>query len=441
MPAALFLVVMPLMPFHDDWSYVTAPNPCFTWSQLLPGDAFWRPMDVLWGAMLGHYPEAFPLANRVLIVFLHVLNMYIVVRILSRISKDRFAAVLGMLFFGLSSAVAATVVNTDTINQVGSFFFGATALLMALSDGRNCLLGRRVLVCLLLLTSILFKESGVSWLAVIPVVLLYRDGKWRRFLARCLFSGALLLIYFTIRFLLRGDVALGDGSYYSLGFDATKVIVNFAISIIMPVMSFDGLAFVFGRWSFVFLTLLASIVFWLVRLWESGTDFRQKIKPCSLALFVAGAMSAPHCFFKGHHPAEMHFYPVLFAPALLIAVLSKNSNRAFVKAISIMSMFVLFGAGWFDKLSKTYQHSVETQRLFYELKARNFDYNEPVYFVLHSESNAPSYSTFYQSAAHGLEYGLACRAFNEWMPIQAYLIKDEDSESRIPAGAQKAIIW
>ena len=54
-----YIAVHGLMPFHDDWTYATAPNPDFTWNQLLPNVSFWRPFDVLWGALMAKVPHFF----------------------------------------------------------------------------------------------------------------------------------------------------------------------------------------------------------------------------------------------------------------------------------------------------------------------------------------------------------------------------------------------
>ena len=78
---ALLLLVMSLLPFHDDWTYLTAPNPEFAWRDLLPGEAFWRPFDALWGGILGRAPWLFPWANRIAIVLGHVICVYLVARI------------------------------------------------------------------------------------------------------------------------------------------------------------------------------------------------------------------------------------------------------------------------------------------------------------------------------------------------------------------------
>ena len=86
---ALLALVMPLLPFQDDWTYLTAPNPEFAWRDLLPGAAFWRPFDALWGGILGRAPWLFPWVNRIVIVLGHVLCVYLVAWIVDALCEER----------------------------------------------------------------------------------------------------------------------------------------------------------------------------------------------------------------------------------------------------------------------------------------------------------------------------------------------------------------
>ena len=84
----LLMVLAPIMPFHDDWWYLTAPNIDFTWRDLLPDGSFWRPFDAMFGGILGAFPSWFPWANKVAIVFGHVLNIVMLNRVLCQLRKD-----------------------------------------------------------------------------------------------------------------------------------------------------------------------------------------------------------------------------------------------------------------------------------------------------------------------------------------------------------------
>ena len=107
---ALLALVVPLLPFQDDWTYLTAPNLDFAWRDLLPGEAFWRPFDALWGGILGRAPWLFPWANRIVIVLGHVLCVYLVARIVDELCDDKRGRFAAVVFFAVSSGIAAVIV-------------------------------------------------------------------------------------------------------------------------------------------------------------------------------------------------------------------------------------------------------------------------------------------------------------------------------------------
>ena len=70
------LILLPLLPFADDWHYHTKPNLYFRWSSLLPRAVVWRPLDILFGGFLGLSPAMFPWVNRLVGVAGHVVGGY-----------------------------------------------------------------------------------------------------------------------------------------------------------------------------------------------------------------------------------------------------------------------------------------------------------------------------------------------------------------------------
>ena len=171
MAFSLLALFAPIMPFHDDWWYLTAPNVDFTWRDLLPEKSFWRPFDALFGGFLGMFPSCFPWANKVAIVSAHVLNVWMMDRVLCQFRKNdsmstgqRFLALSVMAF---SSAAVSALVNTDTINQVWCITFGLYGTFLMLNDSSKTYTISTV-ICFFV--SILIKESGVAWLAVAPLL-------------------------------------------------------------------------------------------------------------------------------------------------------------------------------------------------------------------------------------------------------------------------------
>lgn len=427
-----FAAVYDLMPFHDDWCYATAPNPDFMWSQLLPSAAFWRPFDVLWGAFMAKKPDIFPVANRFVIVLAHTFSSLLVWETLGKIAKDRLSRILGTLFFSVSSVIAATLFNSDTINQSWSFLVGMTALYVAL-DREEVSWCRWSAVNALVFLSMLFKESGVSWLAVIPLVLYWRERCIRSLLKRVVFGAGIFALYFALRFALMGEVAIG-GEYYTLGFDAECVVVNFAMSTLLPLTGFDMLAFVCEHWLLMVVSVVAPLVFWGCLVLSAKRD-EMKIKVVLFAL-TALAFAAPHCFFTGHHPAEMHFYPVVFAGSMFTALLPVAAGQSRIRYCGIVALAVLFACGWYDRLTEVYRHSERTRTLFLELAKKQIDFSKPVYFIAEVDPNVKYYSVFTESAAHGLYWGKACRAFNAWRDFDYHIAATQLDVWSIPYGAQ-----
>lgn len=431
--AAYFAAVYGLMPFHDDWSYATAPNPDFTWSQLLPSLAFWRPFDVLWGALMVKCPGFFPGANRLVVVLAHTLNVFIVGKILERMPGDGVSRWIGTLFFALSPSVAALVVNSDTINQAWSFTFGAAALLVALSDDSSK--GRKgIVVTVLLFLSLLFKESGVSWLAVIPLVSWLKTGDVRKSARLTIAGGVLLAVYFCVRFCLLGACALGDGQYYALGFNPESILINLALSIVASLSAIDILAFVYDNWLLLLASGALSVSFFAF--WFASADRRRSAESCIIAALVAIAMAIPHCCFVSHHPAEMHFYPILFAGALMLAAQPSDARKKVFRFCSVGAMCLIFGIGWSDKMRHTYAHSRRVRVLFEELKSEKLDYSKPIYFIVDADRTIRYYSVFSHSAAHGLDCGRACRAFNGWHNFDYHMAYTMEERMKIPVGVQ-----
>lgn len=438
----LFLSVVGVVPFHDDWTYATAPNVAFAWTELLPREAFWRPFDVLWGALMGLCPAAFPIANRVVIVLGHCLNAMLLFMLLGRMKgSDRRGRIIATAFFACSSAIAAVIVNTDTVNQVWSFFFGLLSLYFALGD-------RKILSFVMIVVSILFKESGVSWLAVVPLAA-FAEGngtdRYRGLLIGALVGACVLIGYFALRFLLCGGITLGGGGYYELGFNPVSILKNLAIAIILPLSGVDGFALVTGRIGIAVASIFLAAAFWDLVLarqpspqGSAASSLRRGIADFAIALLIAIALAIPHCCFKGHHPAEMHFYPVLFAGSWLLhrcfgangLVLSAKSRVYIVVLFTIFAF--LNGLVWCDKMSAVYSRNAEAKALLAKLEARQIDYSKPVYFVVGPESGR-YYSVFSNSAAHSVDFGGACRKFNGWRDFERHIVSPDDP---IPENSQ-----
>lgn len=415
----LLLLIGPLVAFNDDWTYVTAPNPDFSWRDLLPGAAFWRPFDALWGGLLSLFPKAFPIANRMLNSLGHGLNICLVYQILKRLDArgGGRSALLGTVFFACSSAMLAALINADSMNQIYSCLFGLLAVWLALGE-------RIVLAYSCVVVSILCKEGGASWLAVIPLINFWQMRDVKRLIREGLMGGVVLIGYFALRFVLYGGVVLGDGNYYSLGFNIKDFIVNLGIGAILPISGLDGLALVCRKIGFAVVSLFAAGVMWTVLgawVWR-GAD---RVLRLIVAALMIGALALPYCCFAGHHPAEMHFYPVVFGGAFLIGTLDLSVSKRALVVSFLGAMVVLFAFGWIDKLGELYCYSQRTRSLLEQLGELEIDYSRPVYFVVEESEAVRSYSSFTQTAMYGTDFGAACRKYNGWRDFERYVVFGE----------------
>lgn len=413
---ALFVAVAPLLPFHDDWTYLTAPHPEFSCSDLLPGAAFWRPFDALWGAVLGSAPWLFPWANRIAIVLGHVLCVWHVMRIVGLMKvSGAFAAVC---FFALSSGIAACMVNTDSINLVWSCVWGCLGTI-ALLSGRPMWMW---LACYAV--SVLFKESGLSWLAVGPLLAFAVDSDGRRFVRGCLAGAGLFVVYMGLRFVLQGEVALGNGGDYALTLSPVTVGKNLAILVGMGLSSVDGLAWARGCLVLFVGTAVLSLLAWgafgLSVDWGNRRDVLRRI---AIGILVVLAFAAPHCLFKNHHPAEMHFYPVVLGGALLVGLLPVAAQRTKFFGCAAGIMACLFAVGWGDKLLHIYDTNGRAKALLAEIKASGKDLNTPSEYTVKSDPELVRYSVFSQSPAWCLDYGRALRSENGWRDSRVKIVE------------------
>ena len=420
----LAIVLIPIIPFHDDWWYLTAPNIHFTLRDLLPAQSFWRPFDALFGGALGVMPFCFPWANKIAIVLAHALNIGLLDRVLrqfwhddSRTNAQRRFALCIMAF---SSATVASLVNTDTINQVWCITWGLYGTFLILrKEGTQYPIS--AIACFFI--SIVVKESGASWLAVAPLMDYIRTRDLKT-LCRRAFVGALVLaVYFGLRFLLQGSFVLSGDEYYAFSFAPTRVMVNFLIGMLMGCSAIDGLAFFSGKHILFAITVCLSLAGWLFLL---VSLFRynglENIRRLILGLLIVLSFAAPHCFFKYFHPAELHMYSIVAGVAILIGCMKFSSGRIFGIYLGAVCFAGLFMIGWVDKIGAIYKRSQRTREVLRKIEEAKVSLEEDVVFVIDEDPSICCYSVFSQSVIHGLGKNKALRSLNGWRDTKAKVI-------------------
>jgi len=187
-PFVLYIVAQ-ILPIGDDFSYFTASYPKSLHDRLFPFGSWWRPFDALLGHYLEMHSQLFPLLNHIIVYSFHLVNTFIVSFLLRSLQRSWTAVNTATLLFYISPAMLGTVFDTDSMNQVASLCFSMLGLMAYLCFTRHCehkgsySKEKRYwsLAAWILLTwlATLFKENGITWFVVAPL-LVWSLGKNNR---------------------------------------------------------------------------------------------------------------------------------------------------------------------------------------------------------------------------------------------------------------------
>lgn len=149
----LFLILsLFIMPYGDDYVCALPIIGSFGTLKLMP-ENIWRPLQEVYGYMLGFYPSLYPYLNHIIIVSAHFLSAYILYKIVLELNFDKKSAFWGAIFFIFSSNCFATVFSIDSLNQSLSLLFSSFAIYF-------CLKRKYLLYIISAILSVLSKESG-----------------------------------------------------------------------------------------------------------------------------------------------------------------------------------------------------------------------------------------------------------------------------------------
>ena len=149
------------------------------------------------------------------------------------------------------------------------------------------------------------------------------------------------------------------------------------------------------------------------------------IKSVLIGLLLIFAMALPHCFSRNHHPAEMHFYPVILGGSFAVGIMLRNGCNMRLARLAFVAMMVVYAIGWCDKICEVYSNSIRAQNLFSSIQAGMSGSKTNRTFVVCKDSAVYHYSVFTQSAAWGLDYGTAFRSLNGWKESKVRIVEDE----------------
>lgn len=445
----IFALIYPVSPLCDDWHYLTAPDPTFGISSLLPANTFWRPFDALVGGFLGLFPSLFPVFNQIAVVLGHVLNAVFLNLILKEMNIQAKWRRFSVCYFLFSSATWAVTTNTDALNQAYSVLCGLIAIYIHLKKGGFIYLFWCVL-------AILWKESGVSWFFVIPIFDAILNAKTFRelfrncaLLKKCILeavlSAAVICGYFAVRFLLYGSITLGaDSGRYHISILSLSTLKNIFLLLASSCAGVDTLALLSNNKSALLATVTIILSVFFLIMWmfcAIQTVFRKKewFSVLGLSLCILG-LAAPLSILGPS--AEMHAYSVLFVVSILYGFCFDQANISMKKArIALFCIFLAFTISSAHKLVAIYDYSQRTQALTENLR-ECYTLADSALFV--EADYWEGYSVFSQSAMRGSAKGLSLRPYYDWQYLNhdqyltqsmddalAYIASNQDRYSNI----------
>lgn len=401
-----------IRPVYDDWFSAAYPRFDFQLSDLLPSGAFWRPIENGLGGLLASVPTWFPVFNHLLVVVLFSLTAWIARRILRICSVNAVIREVAFFVILLSPAGMATLFSIDAINQAGAAFFGMLSIYAYLRYVGS----RRYLYWLLsAVVAVFFKESGIAYFVVAPLVAFAMskpdwkslvNGKSVKMWVLPVLSGILLAgIYFGVR------LALSDGrmpfnenasSNYAMHLCVVNILKNLGLLLGSVSTTIDTIAlFCTPRNpAIVILSFLCGIPLLLLILRSlvkvfCQNEFLLKYLVLAVAIFC---VAAPHLLM--HHCGEMHAYSILPLFVIVAASLFGDCGVGGKYIGLSLSLYFLAAVGVdFHKYACMYRCGMLGEIIVEQIDEKSENTPANVLILEVEDIDSKGYSVFCSSAA------------------------------------------
>lgn len=165
----LLYAVLPILPTHDDWTSLTAPDfsSFFTKEHFFFYGYHWRPFDTWIGYIAGRNPQVlWPTFNHILVVLGHLLCSLALYRLLTVLKIKEVAKNMATFLFFITPSVMATVTAIDSQNQVFALTCDIIAFLFYVKQNKY----KYLIWPLLIFLATLFKENGLMWALICPIL-------------------------------------------------------------------------------------------------------------------------------------------------------------------------------------------------------------------------------------------------------------------------------
>ena len=230
----LLYAVLHILPTHDDWASTTRPdfNPFFIKEHFLFYGYHWRPFDTWIGYIAGRNPQLlWPAFNHILVVIGHVFCSLVIYRLLTVLKFSKTARNIATLFFFISPATMATVTAVDSQNQVFALTCDMIAFLLYVKLKK----GKYIFWISLIFLATLFKENGLMWAWICPILAYGFDFIDKKILKKDLLVGIAIMVAYALAILLLPKDITIHPEYVPDDFKIVKNIVKFFFSTFITV--------------------------------------------------------------------------------------------------------------------------------------------------------------------------------------------------------------
>ena len=311
-PVLLYAVLL-ILPTHDDWVGSTTPDftPFFTKEHFFFYGYHWRPFDTWIGYLVGRNPQLlFPAINHLLVVLGHFLSVVALFKVLIVLGFNKKTINVSTLFFFIVPATMATVTAIDSQNQVYALTTDLIAFLFYVKNSKN----KYIFWPILIFLATLFKENGLMWALICPVLTYGFDLIDKKTLKKDLLVGlGIMIAYALIIAIQPKDITIHPE--YEPG--VLKVVKNFVKFLFTSLITVDYIyllhqpsrKLLLAIVSFLFALPFLYIVF--IRQWHLFSH--KKMWCTAICLLIAVAPHLLTTFSMMHTYAGLAFITIMIA--------------------------------------------------------------------------------------------------------------------------------
>ena len=309
----LLYAVWFILPTHDDWAATTTPDftPFFTKEHFFFYGYHWRPFDTWIGYFVGRNPQLlFPAINHLLVVLGHFLSVVALFKVLIVLGFNKKTINVSTLFFFIVPATMATVTAIDSQNQVYALTTDLIAFLFYVKNSKN----KYIFWPILIFLATLFKENGLMWALICPVLTYGFDLIDKKTLKKDLLVGLGIMIAYALIIAIQPKDITIHPEYEPGVLKIIKNIVKFLFTSLITV-DYIYLLHQLSRkllWAIVsFLFALPFLYLVFIRQWQLFSH--KKMWCTAICLLIAVAPHLLTTFSMMHTYAGLAFITIMIA--------------------------------------------------------------------------------------------------------------------------------